>query len=467
MSTGILREEVIVPNQLSKRVLREGDASSLTPPPNADVTVHYTGKLLDGTVFDSSVKRNEPFKFKIGQGSVIKGWDQGVATMKLGEKCILRCEPDFAYGASGSPPTIPPNSTLEFEVELLSWSDMEAVADTEDNVEKRLKRAGSGYSSPTDSSTATIKYSARLLPAGTTFFEQKEEKLVIGEDPAALQGLEAAIKSMKQGEISVFKVKSAWAYGSAGNSALKVPANSDLEYEIELLAFDKPKDKYDMNFQEKVEYMTKLKDLGNKFFKAGQIDRANSKYSEVVKVFQHEKDFSADQLKAVNSVRVPSLQNQAICKFKLKNYSECIEKCNEALKLDENNIKCLFKRGQAQFALDALEEAERDFIAALKLDAENKEIQRELALLRKKTKAQQDLERKKFGGFFNRISLVSDAEIEAAKKSQSSAEAKEDFSSEEESDGEANPSVPPTEEVANPSAKEKQTTEAAPMNEEA
>lgn len=86
--------------------------------------VHYTGRLLDGTVFDSSVDRGQPFEFTVGVGQVIKGWDKGIMSMKKGEKCILRCEPDYAYGAAGSPPKIPPNSTLEFEVELLAWQSV-------------------------------------------------------------------------------------------------------------------------------------------------------------------------------------------------------------------------------------------------------------------------------------------------------------------------------------------------------
>jgi FK506-binding protein 4/5 len=87
-----------------------------TPTHRADVTVHYTGRLLDGTVFDSSKERNDPFVFKIGQGQVIKGWDEGVATMKVGEHAFLTCGPEYAYGARGSPPKIPANATLIFEV---------------------------------------------------------------------------------------------------------------------------------------------------------------------------------------------------------------------------------------------------------------------------------------------------------------------------------------------------------------
>lgn len=74
--------------------------------------VHYTGTLTDGTKFDSSVDRGEPFDFTLGQGGVIKGWDVAVATMKKGEKVQLTLRHDYAYGENGNPPTIPPSATL-------------------------------------------------------------------------------------------------------------------------------------------------------------------------------------------------------------------------------------------------------------------------------------------------------------------------------------------------------------------
>lgn len=125
-----------------KKILQEG-TSEEQPSTGCKVSVHYTGTLQDGTKFDSSLDRNEPFEFELNKGMwwtpstkwqicfdsivkfifdvrylgvVVKGFDLGIASMKKGEKAVLTFKPDYAYGASGSPPNIPPNATLIFEV---------------------------------------------------------------------------------------------------------------------------------------------------------------------------------------------------------------------------------------------------------------------------------------------------------------------------------------------------------------
>ncbi len=102
---------------LQYRDLKVGDGAEAKP--GDTVRVHYTGWLMDGTKFDSSLDRGEPFKFPLGAGHVIRGWDEGVAGMKVGGKRELVIPSDLAYGDRGMPPDIPPKATLKFEVELL------------------------------------------------------------------------------------------------------------------------------------------------------------------------------------------------------------------------------------------------------------------------------------------------------------------------------------------------------------
>ena len=93
--------------------------SGPSPSPGQTVTVHYTGMLEDGTKFESSLDRNQPITFQIGRGGVIKGWDEGLMTMKVGGKRHLVIPSSLGYGVAGRPPKIPPNATLVFDVELV------------------------------------------------------------------------------------------------------------------------------------------------------------------------------------------------------------------------------------------------------------------------------------------------------------------------------------------------------------
>jgi FKBP-type peptidyl-prolyl cis-trans isomerase FkpA len=110
--------EKITDSGLKYEDLSEGEGDLAVS--GQQVSVHYTGWLLDGEKFDSSVDRNQPFEFALGKGMVIRGWDEGVAGMRVGGKRRLTIPPQLGYGSRGAGGVIPPNATLVFDVELLA-----------------------------------------------------------------------------------------------------------------------------------------------------------------------------------------------------------------------------------------------------------------------------------------------------------------------------------------------------------
>jgi len=118
--TEINQENMSENNELKIEVVQEGNGAEAVN--GKIVSVHYTGKLTDGSVFDSSVQRGTPFEFTLGVGMVIKGWDQGVLGMKVGEKRVLTIPSDLAYGDAGIG-SIPGGATLIFDVELLGVNE--------------------------------------------------------------------------------------------------------------------------------------------------------------------------------------------------------------------------------------------------------------------------------------------------------------------------------------------------------
>jgi len=281
-----------------KKILQEAPEGAEGPPPDGnEVSAHYTGTLeSDGSKFDSSLDRGKPFVFQIGQGRVIAGWDQGFATMKVGEKAILKVKSEYGYGASGSPPKIPGGATLCFEVELLG-------------------------------------------------FEEKEME------------------------------------------------------------------KWQMTAEQRSQRAEKIKNDGTEKFKGKQFDKAADLYEKAAN-FSVDEDISGNDVpESERKLYVSCWSNAAMCYIKQKAWTDATRSCNHVLEIDseaESNIKALFRRGTARMHVGLSKEAKTDFMMALKIDNNNKDVRKALRELKSKLEAAKKKEKAAFGGIFGKVDMYND-----------------------------------------------------------
>jgi peptidylprolyl isomerase len=214
--------------------------------PGGIAVVEYTGWLTDGTMFDSSYKRPDPFKFPLGKGRVIKGWDEGVATMKVGGKRQLVVPADLAYGDKVKP-NIPAGSTLVFDVELIAAQPPRVAPEKPQAVAaKEFTKTPSGLlvhdfvvgtgPSPAPGARVTVDYTG-WLENGTQFDSSMERPsgitFPLGQGQV-IKGWDEGIATMKEGGSRQLKIPSDLAYGPKGRPPV-IPENATLIFEVTLV----------------------------------------------------------------------------------------------------------------------------------------------------------------------------------------------------------------------------------------
>lgn len=403
-----------------KKILTEGAGD--TPSAGNEVSVHYTGRLLDGSVFDSSKDRDQLFKFKVGTGQVIKGWDEGIVTMKRGEVAILTCKPEYAYGASGSPPKIPPNSTLEFEVEMHDFYGEDCTESTDGGVLKSTTIEGTGLSNPREGATVTISW---VMSHMDRELEKRSAEFILGDGDAhdIVPGIETALLKMKKGETAKVTVKSLYAYGNVGNAELAVPGAADLSYLLTLESFEQAKYKYEMDGGEKIKFAEQVKEMGTQYFKEGKYDLALKKYKLITDYLEEGDEFEGDSDSDSEEVKeekkdldkpdedrakvlmLAGFSNQAICHIKLGDGNAALKACKDALQLDPNNVKCLFRKGQAAEMSQEWEEAINHYKAVLVVDNKNVAAINAMKICTNKMKQFRASQKKRFANMFERTNF--------------------------------------------------------------
>ncbi|KAM2009205.1 hypothetical protein FF1_003781 [Malus domestica] len=521
---------------LKKKLLKEGEGWD-NPKNGDEVEVHYTGTLLDGTKFDSSRDRGTPFKFTLGQGQVIKGWDEGIRTMKKGEDALFTIPPELAYGESGSPPKIPPSATLQFDVELLSWTSINDIS-KDGGIIKKILKEGEKWENPKDLDEVIVNFEAQLedktlvakyqaveftvkdgyfcpaiskavktmkkgekvlltvkpqygfgdkgkpasgsegaVPPNTTLhitlelvswrtvsevtddkkvikkilkegegYERPNEGAVVklkltgklqdgkeflkkghveGEDlfefktdeEQVIDGLDRAVQTMKKGEVALLTIAPEYAFGSVEfqQELAVVPPNSTVNYEVELVSFEKDKESWDMNTEEKIEAAGKKKEEGNALFKAGKYARASKRYEKAVKYIDYDTSFGEEEKKQAKVLKVACNLNDAACKLKLKDYKQAEKLCTKVLELEGRNVKALYRRAQAYIQLADLDLAELDIKKALEIDPNNRDVKLEYKTLKENMKEYNKKEAKFYGNMFAKLTKSPDSNKEAAK----------------------------------------------------
>ncbi|KAF6025872.1 FKBP4 [Bugula neritina] len=353
---------------VQKVILKEGTGEE-SPGIGDQVVVHYVGTLANGSKFDSSRDRNDKFKFKLGQGQVIKAWDDGVASMKKGEVARLICRSDYGYGKTGSPPKIPADATLVFEVELFEWKvEVKGV------------------------------YDGRVFDERTVSFtvsDAVEEKLP--------DGFDVAIKKFKKGESSKLTLSPQYGLSAEAMKEHNIPEDATIQYEVKLVDLEKAKESWEMEPDEKLSQSELAKSKGTNLFKKGELAKAVKKYLIVIKWLDDDENFSEEQKAARISLRLAAHLNCALCYIKQEKWPEAKMQCNEALSFDEQSEKALFRRGQAYMGTKDWVEARSDFQAVLNIDSSNKTAKNQLIIAEHKVKQERERERKLYASMFTKM----------------------------------------------------------------
>ncbi|CAH8610578.1 unnamed protein product [Dicrocoelium dendriticum] len=377
-----------------KKILRKG-TSDLSPFTGDKVTVHYVGTYYggdqDGEQFDSSRERGEFFEFTIGNGEVIKAWDIGVATMKIGELCELIASPEYGYKDGKS---------RKFEIELFDTRGMDVSADKTGTVLKSVLEKGRDFLNPTVGLEAEISYRLFNDPEGGDF---RDVSYAVG-DPAVNEipeCIDLAVRHMNTAERALVRLVDPST--KTAKSAGDVTRERDTLYELRLRSFEKVKHLSSLpTFSEQMSYAESLKLKANDYLKASKYDVAISLYQRLDSDLQYVVANGVSDQKTLNDVINAIRLNLALVYLKLGDAQNCSDKCKKVLESNASNEKALFRLGQACLLRKDHEDAAVYFRRIVANNPSNSAAVNHLRMCESAIRSAEEKERKIFRSIFER-----------------------------------------------------------------
>ncbi|KAL1370973.1 hypothetical protein HN51_001192 [Arachis hypogaea] len=390
-----------------KKVINEGQGWE-SPREPYEVKAWISAKTATGKLIMSHTK-GEPYFFTFGKSEVPKGLEMGIGTMTREEKAVIYVTSQYLT-QSPLMPVIEDYDEVQFEVELVHFIQVRDMLGDGRLIKRRI-RDGKGdfpMDCPLHDSLLRVHYKGTIVnEENRVFYDTRVDndgeplEFCSGEGLVP-EGFEMSVRLMLPGEIALVSCPPDYAYDKFPRPA-NVPDGAHIQWEIELLGFEMPKDWTGLDFNSIMNEAEKIRNTGNRLFKEGKYELAKAKYEKVLREFNHVNPQDDEEGKIFADTRNLLHLNVAACYLKVGECRKSIETCNKVLEAKPAHVKGLYRRGMAYMANGDFEEARNDFKMMMKVDkSAEPDATAALSKLKQKEQEVERKARKQFKGLFDK-----------------------------------------------------------------
>ncbi|KAL0030965.1 hypothetical protein WJX79_005290 [Trebouxia sp. C0005] len=351
-------------------------------------------------------------KFTMGSGTAPSGLEEALSSMTQGEKAVFSCPTEYVRGSSLLPDPPHQPDRVELDLHLLRFSQVRDMTGNGEVVKRRIKEGTGQFpmDCPMADSRLQIHYRGYVVNTGQEFVntrgaDSNAQPLEFDSGMGILpEAIDMTVRLMTPGEVALITVPSQYAYDGRPDRPPGMPEGAKVEWEVELISFQKQPDWERAEPDAKIKHAGELKDQGNLAFKAGRLKPARSKYTKALRLADRIFDLETEeQAEAASFVKTACLVNLANCAHREQHFGEALDWCNKALMESHNHAKALYRRAMAFAALGELDKAQQDFVKWKEVDpSATADADAQIAKLKIQQKAANVKQKQQFRNFFAR-----------------------------------------------------------------